>query len=58
VGSHDDSDFLLDQGRYTTPDVPGVIWTYTNRINAAGQIVGSYRAPDYSTQGFLAVPVP
>jgi uncharacterized membrane protein len=34
--------FLLDQGNYTTLDVPGSTNTVTNGINALGQIVGYY----------------
>ena len=34
--------FLLDQGTYTTLDVPGALHTYANGINASGQIVGTY----------------
>jgi uncharacterized membrane protein len=42
VGGHG---FLLDQGNYTTLDVPGAIQmtrTSATGINASGQIVGSY----------------
>ena len=47
VGSYYDAaylhhGFLLDQGGYTTLDVPGSIWTYASGINASGQIMGSY----------------
>jgi uncharacterized membrane protein len=34
--------FLLDQGNYTTLDVPGATDTHANGINASGQIVGWY----------------
>jgi hypothetical protein len=51
--------FLLDQGSYTTQDVPGSIETFVNGINASSQIVGSYFDPTkYGTHGFLATPVP
>src|SRR5439155_2259976 len=46
--------FLLDQGGYTTFDVPGSIWTYAQGINASGQIVGTYYdAAAYTPHGFL-----
>jgi probable HAF family extracellular repeat protein len=32
----------LDQGTYTTLDVPGSTQTFANGINASGQIVGWY----------------
>src|SRR5262249_9519482 len=34
--------FVLDQGRYTTLDVPGSTYTAANGINASGQISGVY----------------
>jgi probable HAF family extracellular repeat protein len=34
--------FLLDQGSYTTLDVPGAHWTHALGINDAGQVVGWY----------------
>jgi probable HAF family extracellular repeat protein len=42
---------LLDKGTYTTLDVPGFD-TEAHGINASGQIVGSYDAPN-GTHGFL-----
>jgi probable HAF family extracellular repeat protein len=46
VGWYDDvtdrHGFLLDQGTYTTFDVPGSARTEAYGINASGQIVGSY----------------
>src|SRR5262245_58454771 len=49
VGSYYDAaylhhGFLLDQGGYTTLDVPGANYTHARRINASGQIVGYYFA--------------
>jgi uncharacterized membrane protein len=44
--------FLLDQGSYTTLDVPGAIRTFATGINASGQIVGSYDDAA-GTHGFL-----
>jgi uncharacterized membrane protein len=63
VGSYTDAagnshGFLLDQGSYTTLDVPGSINTYANGINDSGQIVGGYYTDVRGTQGFLAIPVP
>jgi uncharacterized membrane protein len=49
--------FLLDQGSYTTLDVPGSIETEANGINASGQIVGWYRDAG-GPHRFLATPVP
>jgi hypothetical protein len=49
--------FLLDQGSFTTLDVPGGFDTYPSGINASGQIVGSYIDAG-GTHGFLATPVP
>src|SRR5262249_52476263 len=58
VGSYYDAaylhhGFLLDQGGYTTLDVPGSIWTYANGINACGHIVGTYYDAAYKQHGFL-----
>jgi hypothetical protein len=49
--------FVLDQGNYTTLDVPGSTFTWANGINDSGQIVGSYEDAG-GTHGFLATPVP
>jgi len=49
--------FLLDQGSYTTLDVPGAFWSSAEGINDAGQIVGVYFDAG-GTHGFLATPVP
>jgi probable HAF family extracellular repeat protein len=36
--------FLLFQGMFTTvPDVPGALWSFPNRLNAHGTVVGTYR---------------
>ena len=50
--------FLLDNGNYTTIDVPGSSLTAAMGINDAGQIVGTYVLPDGTYHGFLATPVP
>jgi probable HAF family extracellular repeat protein len=56
VGYYEDTTgghgFLLDQGSYTTLDVPGSTWTHANGINDSGQIVGSY-GDGYTYHGFL-----
>jgi uncharacterized membrane protein len=57
VGSYrdtagNDHGFLLDQGRYTTFDVPGSQFTSATGINASGQIVGLYSDFD-GLQAFL-----
>jgi uncharacterized membrane protein len=61
VGSYWDGStnhgFLLDQGIYTTIDVPGAYSTSAYGINDSGQIVGSY-SDAFGTHGFLATPVP
>jgi uncharacterized membrane protein len=57
VGAYDGHGFLLDQGHYTTLDVPGSTWTEAYGINASGQIVGYYH-DDRGRHGFLATPVP
>ena len=62
VGSYYDAayihhGFLLDQGNYTTLDVPGSTWTQAHAINDSGQIVGSY-SDGAGQHGFLATPVP
>jgi PEP-CTERM motif len=49
--------FVLDNGSYTTLDVPGSTWTWATGINASGQIVGMYRDAG-GQHGFLATPVP
>jgi hypothetical protein len=49
--------FLLDNGSYTTHDVPGSTDTWATGINAASQIVGSYEDVG-GWHGFLATPVP
>jgi probable HAF family extracellular repeat protein len=55
VGSYTAGDghhgFLLDNGSYTTLDVPGSLQTFASGINDAGQIVGEYW--DISGHGFL-----
>jgi probable HAF family extracellular repeat protein len=50
--------FLLDQGNYTTIDVPDSTFTSANGINASGQIVGFYYDAGGGRHGFLATPVP
>jgi probable HAF family extracellular repeat protein len=46
--------YLLDQGSYTTLDVPGAIGsTLVTGINASGQIVGSYGDAGGNGHGFL-----
>jgi hypothetical protein len=56
--------FLLDNGNYTTLDVPGSTATFANGINASGQIIGNYTVTsglfdDLLDVGvFLATPVP
>src|SRR5689334_5293645 len=47
--------FLLDQGGYTTLDVPGSNYTRASGINDSGQIVGYYFAGTES-HGFLLDP--
>jgi uncharacterized membrane protein len=47
VGTYSDATgqqhgFLLDQGNYTTLDVPGAPGAWANGINASGHIVGYY----------------
>jgi probable HAF family extracellular repeat protein len=49
--------FLLDQGSYSTLDVPGSDWTEAHGINASGQIVGYYIDAADGSHGFLAAPV-
>jgi probable HAF family extracellular repeat protein len=44
--------FLLDNGNYTTLDVPGSSSTWATGINASGQIVGSY-SDGTGSHGFL-----
>jgi probable HAF family extracellular repeat protein len=60
VGAYGDASgvvhgFLLDQGSYTTLDVPGAQYTFANGINASGQIVGYYwdAFPPATIHGFL-----
>ena len=48
--------FVLDQGRYTTLDVPGSSFTIANGISPSGHIVGYYY--EGGLHGFLAIPVP
>jgi uncharacterized membrane protein len=48
---------LLDNGIYTTLNVPGASYSQAHGINASGQIVGSYTDAG-GTHGFLATPVP
>jgi uncharacterized membrane protein len=55
--SGDGHAFLLDQGSYTTLDVPGAYTTQATGINASGHIVGYYMDAN-GTHGFLATPVP
>jgi probable HAF family extracellular repeat protein len=50
--------FLLDQGSYTTLDVPGSSYTFATGVNASGQIVGCYIDAAGGQHGFLATPVP
>jgi hypothetical protein len=52
--------FLLDNGSYTTLDVPSATNTYAaTGINASGQIVGSYfDLTKYGNHGFVATPTP
>jgi WD40 repeat protein/serine/threonine protein kinase len=45
--------FLLEQGSYTTLDVPGALYTYASGINASGQIVGTYYDAAKGIHGFL-----
>jgi probable HAF family extracellular repeat protein len=45
--------FLLDQGNYTTLDVPGSGFTYATGINASGQVVGFYFDAGGIGHGFL-----
>jgi probable HAF family extracellular repeat protein len=45
--------FLLEQGSYTTLDVPGALYTYASGINASGQIVGTYYDAAKRIHGFL-----
>ena len=63
VGSYGDAagkyhGFLLDQGSYTTLDVPGSSATYAQGINDSGQIVGYYDDASGARHGFLATPTP
>jgi probable HAF family extracellular repeat protein len=58
VGSYQDAagnehGLLLDQGSYTTLDVPGSKGTTATGINASGQIVGQYQDAAYKVHGFL-----
>jgi probable HAF family extracellular repeat protein len=50
--------FLLDDGMYTTLDVPGSTATFAEGINNLGQIVGDYLDGSGNRHGFLATPVP
>jgi probable HAF family extracellular repeat protein len=50
--------FVLDDGMYTTLDVPGSTDTYVKGINNLGEIVGYYRDANGNQHGFLATPVP
>jgi probable HAF family extracellular repeat protein len=58
IGSSTINGFLLDQGNYTTLDVPGASYTSAQGINASGQIVGYYWDAGGTSHGFLATPVP
>jgi hypothetical protein len=46
--------FLLDDGIFTTIDVPGATFTEPIGINTAGQIVGDYLDASGTQHGFLA----
>jgi probable HAF family extracellular repeat protein len=48
-----DHGFLLDNGSYTTLDVPGSISTYPSGINDSGQIVGYYNDAAVNPHGFV-----
>jgi probable HAF family extracellular repeat protein len=50
--------FLLDNGTYTTLDVPGSTSTQAWGINDSGEIVGTYADAGGGQHGFLATPVP
>jgi hypothetical protein len=45
--------FLLDQGSYSTLDVPGATYTLASAISDSGQIVGYYFDTSGGTRGFL-----
>ena len=47
---------LLSDGRFTTIDVPGSVFTQATGINNAGQIVGWYQDASFAYHGFLATP--
>jgi probable HAF family extracellular repeat protein len=48
--------FLLDDGIFTTIDVPGATLTQAFGINELGQIVGRFRDAGGASHGFLATP--
>src|SRR5262245_2109304 len=52
VGSYGGHGFLLDQGSYTTIDVPGAQATFATGINDSGQIVGWYLDAGGGQHGF------
>jgi uncharacterized membrane protein len=46
--------FVLENGRYTTLDVPGAKNTVAFGINARGEVVGGFEAADGQRRGFIA----
>ena len=48
--------FVLNNGVYTTVNVPGAVDTQINSINAKGEIVGIYDGADGISHGFSGEP--
>lgn len=56
VNRNDTSGFLLDDGEFTSIDVPGTVFTVATAINRHGVIAGYYLGLDGRIHGFIATP--
>ena len=57
VGAGRAHGFLLQRGHLTPFDVPGAVADFNFWITDNHTITGTYRAPDDTFHGFIAIPV-